>query len=115
MLRSSIRTIICAFLVVLGTMAGQALAQENAVEKSFYSPIIYVDTEKGLVVISTHSGVIAVQASQAAKPHLDQLPVNGMIDITVVHRGKDELPLIKSWKVASGKSQCKHFDGKSCQ
>lgn len=115
MLKMTFQTIIGALLVVVACSAGVAFAQDNAVEKSFYSPIIYVDTEKGLVVISTHSGVIAVQATEAAKPHLDQLPVNGMIDITVVHRGADKLPLIKSWTVAAGESRCKHFDGNTCK
>lgn len=115
MLRMTFQTIMYALLMVVACFTGQVFAQGNAVEKSFYSPIIFVDTEKGLVVISTHSGVIAVEASEAAKPHLDQLPVNGMIDITVVSREGGKFPLIKSWTVAAGESRCKHFDGKSCK
>ncbi|HET8563223.1 MAG TPA: hypothetical protein VFM35_05055, partial [Candidatus Binatia bacterium] len=58
--------------------------------------------------------VFAVEASEAAKPHLDKLPISGMIDLVVELRGENP-PLIKSWKLAAGESSCKIFDGQSCK
>ncbi|MBM4121711.1 MAG: hypothetical protein FJ249_03850 [Nitrospira sp.] len=90
--------------------AGSASAEE----KSIYSPIILVDKDKGYIVVSSDSGVIGVEASEAAKPHLEKLPVSGMIDIVVEIR-PGNAPLLKSWKLASGESACKVFDGKTCK
>jgi hypothetical protein len=55
-----------------------------------------------------------VEVPEAAKPHLEKLPVSGMIDIVVEMRA-DNAPLLKTWKVAGGESSCKHFDGKTCK
>jgi len=86
----------------------------GAEERSFYSPIIFVDTEKGYVVISNSGAIFGVEAPPEAKPHLEKLPASGMIDIVVEIR-PDNAPLIKRWKLASGASSCKVFDGKSCK
>ena len=86
----------------------------GAEEKSIYSPIIQIDKEKGWLVVSNGSAVFPVEASEAAKPHLDKLPISGMIDIVVETR-PDGPPLLKSWKLASGESSCKNFDGKACK
>ena len=85
-----------------------------AEDKSFYSPIVHVDKEKGFIVISNSGKVFAVEVPEAAKPHLEKLPVSGMIDIVVEMRA-DNPPLLKTWKVAGGESSCKHFDGKTCK
>jgi len=85
-----------------------------AEEKSIYSPIILVDKDKGYIVVSSDNGVIGVEASEAAKPHLEKLPASGMIDIVVEIR-PGNAPLLKSWKLAAGESTCKVFDGKSCK
>lgn len=85
-----------------------------AEDKSFYSPIVQVDKEKGFIVISNSGKVFAVEVPEAAKPHLEKLPVSGMIDIVVEMRA-DNPPLLKTWKVAGGESSCKHFDGKTCK
>ncbi|MER3422624.1 MAG: hypothetical protein C4293_04710 [Nitrospiraceae bacterium] len=85
-----------------------------AEEKSIFSPIIHVDKEKGFIVVSADGKVFAVEASEKAKPHLDKLPVSGMIDIVVEMR-PDNVPLLKKWKVAGGESACKQFDGNSCK
>ncbi len=90
--------------------AGWAAAEE----KSIYSPIIMVDKEKGYIVVSSSGAVFGVEVSETAKPHLDKLPVSGMIDIVVETR-PDKAPLLKSWKLASGESSCKIFDGKTCK
>ena len=49
-----------------------------------------------------------------AKPHLEKLPVSGMIDIVVEMRDGNT-PLLKTWKVAGGESSCRQFDGKTCK
>ena len=90
------------------------IAPVAAEDKSFYSPVIHVDKEKGFIVVSNSGSVFAVEASEAAKPHLDKLPVSGMIDIVVEMR-EGNAPLLKTWKVMGGESSCKLFDGKSCK
>lgn len=100
------------FIVMLA-LTGWALPVA-AEDKSFFSPIIDINTEKGLIVISADGKVFAVEASEAAKPHLGKLPISGMIDLVVELRGENP-PLIKTWKVAGGESSCKIFDGKSCK
>ena len=85
-----------------------------AEDKSFYSPIIHVDKEKGFIVVSNSGKVFPVEVPDTAKPHLDKLPVSGMIDIVVEMRDGNT-PLLKTWKVAGGDSSCKQFDGKSCK
>jgi hypothetical protein len=85
-----------------------------AEDKSFYSPIVHVDKDKGVIVVSNSGKVFAVEVPEAAKPHLEKLPVSGMIDIVVEMRA-DNAPLLKTWKVAGGESSCKHFDGKTCK
>ena len=88
--------------------------QVRAEDRSFFSPIIHVDKEKGFLVVSDSGKVFPVETSETAKPHLAQLPLMGMIDI-VVEKRSGQPPLLKSWKVAAGESDCKHFDGKTCR
>ncbi|MBM4124676.1 MAG: hypothetical protein FJ246_06960 [Nitrospira sp.] len=97
---------VLAFIV----SAGPASAES----KSIYSPIIFVDKEKGYIVVSSSGAVFEVEASEAAKPHLDKLPASGMIDLVVELR-PGNAPLIKTWKLAAGESSCKIFDGKTCK
>jgi hypothetical protein len=54
--------------------------------KVFYSPIIQVDKEKGFIVVSNSGKVFAVEVPDTAKPHLEKLPLSGMIDIVVEMR-----------------------------
>lgn len=86
----------------------------GAEEKSYYSPIIFVDKEKGYIVISDSGRVFGVEVPPEAKPHLDKLPPSGLIDIVVELR-PNNVPLVKRWKLASGESSCKIFDGKTCK
>jgi hypothetical protein len=97
-------------MLALLFLAASAFAED----KSFYSPIVHVDKEKGFIVVSNSGKVFAVEVPDAAKPHLDKLPLSGMIDIVVEMRA-DNAPLLKTWKVAGGESSCKHFDGKTCK
>jgi hypothetical protein len=101
--------IVLAVLIGLG-WAGSAAAEE----KSYYSPIIYVDKEKGFIVISNSGAVFGVEVAPEARQHLEKLPPSGLIDIVVEIR-PDNAPLVKRWKIASGESSCKVFDGKNCK
>jgi hypothetical protein len=102
---------ITALVVFIATAWVDSAAAED---KSIYSPIILVDKQKGYILVSSDAGVIAVEASDAAKPHLGKLPPSGMIDIVVELRPGNP-PLLKSWKLAAGESECKHFDGQTCR
>ena len=85
-----------------------------AEERSIYTPIIQVDKEQGRLLVSNSGAVFYVQASDAAKPHIEKLPVSGLIDL-VIETQPNGPPVIKSWKLASGESSCKVFDGKACK
>lgn len=102
--------IMSVLLSFWGAWAGPAAAED----KSIYSPIIHVDKEKGYIVVSSSGAVFGVEVPEAAKPHLDKLPVSGMLDIVVELR-PGNAPLLKTWKLAAGESSCKIFDGKTCK
>jgi len=102
-------------VIFLAAVIGSGLAgPAGAEEKSYYSPIIYVDKEKGFIVISDSGKVFGVEVPPEARPHLDKLPPSGLIDIVAEIR-PDQPPLLKRWKLASGESSCKIFDGKTCR
>lgn len=86
-----------------------------AEDRSFYSPIIYIDKEKNQILISTSATVFYIEVPEAAKPHMEKLPISGLVDFVVEMRGEDKLPLIKTWKVKSGESTCMYFNGKECK
>ena len=103
------------FIIFLAvTIALCWLGPAGAEEKSFYSPIIYVDKEKGYIVISNSGAVFGVEVAPEAKQHLAKLPPSGLIDIVVEMR-PNKPPLVKRWKLAGGESACKVFDGKTCK
>ena len=93
------------FVIISPTMAE---------ERSFYSPVIFIDKEKNQILISTSAKVFYIEVSEAAKPHLDKLPQGVLVDFVVEMRG-DNLPLLKTWQVKGGESTCMIFDGKSCK
>jgi len=99
------------FLLLLTVLAIPAFAED----RSFYSPVIYIDTEKSLILISTSATVFYIEVPEDAKPHMDKLPISGLVDFVVEMRGEDKLPLIKTWKVKSGESTCMYFNGKECK
>jgi hypothetical protein len=102
-------------VLILTAVFGLAwTASAGAEEKSYYSPIIFVDKEKGYIVISSSGAVFGVEVPPEARQHLDKLPPSGLIDIVVETR-PDNAPLVKRWKIASGESSCKIFDGKNCK
>ena len=86
-----------------------------AEEKSFYSPIISVDRENHRILISTYGSVFWIDVPDAAKPHIEKLPISGLADFVVEMRENGQAPLLKTWKVKSGETSCTYFDGKTCR
>lgn len=86
-----------------------------AEDRSFYSPVIYIDKEKSQILISTSATVFYIEVPDAAKPHMDKLPISSLVDFVVEMRGEDKPPLIKTWKVKSGESTCMYFNGTECK
>jgi hypothetical protein len=107
---STIFSLIILAAVMGPVWTGLAFAEE----KSYYSPIIFVDKEKGYIVISDSGAVFGIEVPPEAKPHLDKLPSSGLIDVVVEIR-PNNAPLVKRWKIAAGESACKVFDGKTCK
>ena len=86
-----------------------------AEEKSFYSPVIRVDTENYRILISTLGAVFWIDVPDAAKQHIEKLPISGLVDFVVEMRENGQAPLLKTWKVKSGETSCTYFDGKTCR
>jgi len=104
----------CGLLLLFWTVASIAVSA-FAEDRSFYSPVIYIDKEKNQILISTSASVFYIEVPEAAKPHMEKLPISGLVDFVVEMRGDDKLPLIKTWKVKSGESTCMYFNGKECK
>ena len=83
--------------------------------KSYYSPIVRLEAEKGFLLITTDSGILWIQVEDSAKPHLKTLAVGDMIDVIVQFRSNNLPPLLKTWKLAQSQSPCKIFDGVNCR
>jgi hypothetical protein len=86
-----------------------------AEDKSFYSPVIHVDRENNRILISTSGSVFWIDVPDVAKPHIEKLPVSGLVDFVVEMRENGQAPLLKTWKVKSGETSCTYFDGKACR
>ena len=97
--------------VFLGLIASPSFAED----KSFYSPVIQVDKDSYRILISTFGSVFWIDVPDAAKPHLEKLPVSGLVDFVVEMREGGQAPLLKTWKVKSGETSCTYFDGKTCR
>jgi hypothetical protein len=105
-----LRTILLAASLTL-FLAGNGFAED----KSFYSPVIHIDKDNHRVLISTLGSVFYIEVPEAARPHMEKLPISGLVDFVVEMRGNGQAPLIKTWKVKSGESACMYFDGKVCK
>jgi hypothetical protein len=90
-------------------------ASAHAEDKSFYSPVIFVDKDNSRILISQLGGVFYIEAPEPAKPHIEKLPISGLVDFVVEMRSDGKMPLIKTWKVKSGDSTCMYFNGKECK
>jgi len=103
------RTILLAGFLIL-ILHGPGLAED----KSFYSPVINLEPENHRILISTLGSVFWIEVPEAGWPHMEKLPISGLVDFVVEMRANGQAPLIKTWKVKSGESTCMYFDGKSC-
>jgi hypothetical protein len=90
-------------------------SSSQAEDKSFYSPVIYIDVENHRILISQLGGVFYIDVPEIARPHIEKLPISGLVDFVVDWKGDDQMPVIKTWKVKSGESTCLHFNGKECR
>ncbi len=109
-MRTTLLTI-CFSLFLLSLMASPSFAEE----KSFYSPVIQVDKESHRILISTFGSVFWIDVPDAAKPHIEKLPISGLADFVVEMRENGQAPMLKTWKVKSGESTCMYFNGKECK
>ncbi len=112
--RVFISGLIVIFSILIVSLTAAAFTDEPGKEGAFYSPIIRIVPDKGFMLISTNGGILWLRASEAAAPHLSKLPVGGLIDVIVEFQGKPNPPIIRSWKLASGDSNCNVFDGTHC-
>ena len=101
--------ILAAFLIL--AVRDPSLAEE----KSYYSPVIFIDKENNRILISTLGSVFYIEVPEAARPHMEKLPISGLVDFVVETRGDGQMPVIKTWKVKSGESECMYFNGKECK
>lgn len=98
-------------LILFGWTASPSFAED----KSFYSPVIQVDRENHRILISTLGSVFWIDVPDTAKPHIEKLPVSGLVDFVVEMRENGQAPILKTWKVKSGETSCTYFDGKTCR
>jgi hypothetical protein len=109
-MRAILLAIFSSFFL-LGPPASPGFAED----KSFYSPVIQVDVDTHRVLISTLGGIFWIDVPDTAKPHIEKLPISGLVDFVVEMRENGQAPLLKTWKVKSGETSCLHFDGKTCK
>lgn len=109
-MRTTLLTGLCSFVLLILTALPAA-----AEVKSFYSPVIYIDTENHRILISTLGSVFYIDVPEIARPHMGKLPISGLVDFVVETRGEGQMFMIKTWKVKSGESDCKYFDGTTCK
>jgi hypothetical protein len=103
-------------VILLAIFFSTALVDTSlAVEKSYYSPVIHIDVENHRVLISQLGGVFYIDVPEIARPHMEKLPISGLVDFVVEWKGDDQMPVIKTWKVKSGESTCLYFNGKECK
>ena len=109
-MRTTLLAIFSSFFL-LGLIASPCYAED----KSFYSPVIHVDMDTHRILISTYGSVFWIDVPEAAKPHIEKLPISGLVDFIVEMRENGQAPLLKTWKVKSGETSCTYFDGKTCR
>lgn len=109
-IRTTLHAVLSSFFL-LGLMTSPSFAED----KSFYSPVIHIDMDTHRILISTSGSVFWIDVPDAAKPHIEKLPVSGLVDFVVEMRENGQAPLLKTWKVKSGETSCTYFDGKTCR
>lgn len=86
----------------------------SAADKAYFGTVIHVDMNTKVMKVITNDGaMIEVGADGKAAKHLDKIPLNSMIDITVEVQPDGKL-MVKSWKMAQAQSPCRVFDGSMC-
>ena len=90
------------------------LAEASPQLKSYYSPIVRLEADKGYFLVTTDSGIQWIQVEDEVKEHLKTLAVGDMIDVVVEIRPDPVPPLLKSWKLARSASPCKVLKGQTC-
>jgi len=101
-------------LVLLFLTSAPVFAEASTSLKSYYSPIVRLEADKGYFLITTNSGIQWIQVEDAVKEHLKTLEVGDMIDVVVELRPDPVPPLLKSWKLARSASPCKVLKGQTC-
>jgi hypothetical protein len=101
-------------LVLLMLTSAPVLAEASTSLKSWYSPIVRLEADKGYFLITTNSGIQWIQVEDAVKEHLKTLEVGDMIDVVVELRPDPVPPLLKSWKLARSASPCKVLKDQTC-
>jgi hypothetical protein len=109
-MRTTLLAVLFSF-ILLNLMIHPSFAED----RSFYSPVIRVDTESHRILISTFGSVFWIDVPDAANPHIEKLPISGLVDFVVEMRENGQAPLLKTWKVKSGETSCTYFDGKTCR
>ncbi|MDH4084202.1 MAG: hypothetical protein OEV99_11265 [Nitrospira sp.] len=105
-----LRAMLFTMLLTIG-MASLSQAED----KSFYSPVIHIDVDNHRILISQLGSVFYIHVPEIARPHIEKLPISGLVDFVVDWKGDDQMPVIKTWKVKSGESTCMYFNGKECK
>ncbi len=101
-------------LLLLVLSSTPVFAESSKTLKSYYSPIVRLEADKGYFLITTNSGIQWIQVEDAAKEHLKTLDVGDMIDVVVELRPDPAPPILKTWKLARSASPCTVFNGQTC-
>lgn len=101
-------------LTVFFQTGAQVFSEASTTLQNFNSPIVKIEADKGVFLITTDSGIQWIQVGDEAKVQLKTLDVGDIIDVIVEIRPDNIPPLLKSWKLARSASSCKVFDGKTC-
>lgn len=100
--------------ILLSLTCAPVFAEASTPLKSYYSPIVRLEADKGYFLITTNSGIQWIQVEDGVKEHLKTLEVGDMIDVVVELRPDPVPPLLKSWKLARSASPCKVLKGHTC-
>jgi len=101
-------------IALLFLTSAPVFAEASTSLKSYYSPIVRLEADKGYFLITTNSGIQWIQVEDAVKEHLKTLEVGDMIDVVVELRPDPVPPLLKSWKLARSASPCKVLKEQTC-
>ncbi|HBP89169.1 MAG: hypothetical protein KC592_08310 [Nitrospira sp.] len=101
-------------VIVLFQTGSPVFAEASTSLQTFNSPIMKIESDKGVFLITTDSGIQWIQVAEEGKIQLKTLDVGDIIDVIVEMRPDNTPPLVKSWKLARSASSCKVFNGKTC-